>query len=1148
MTYALQSTVGAGTVSGLANGSSVTGVGTNFQSTDVGKIIVVGSQWRFIKSRTSTTSIFVERSWDTAITAGTAYSLTTNPPVIIESGVDTLDALLACQGVDLVNTGDSSAAELPRVILQVDGSVTNANPAKLYPRCYNLIITATGSYDSGTFAADGVTALTGGCHFECVNGPTLNYDATNSKGSYQVRDGGTLTCRGGFIKVAGAIYHGVGSHVKMYDNVDVISSRAFTTQSTRIRHYTTDSILSLKTHDVALDLFRMPSSFSIKAYGSEYLAQYVGGAFAGGADAYLEVPNPQNFDGTYDFDNYSCGYVVIQNSEKATLNVTSLGSAPTLHCTPQYQRINFTVTDLAGVLQAGVSYYTQESPVNSPTSTITTIGGLKTWDFRFPLSYSGQTNVSGFTLANLAHRVFYSSSPTLMSLRFPLSSASFRFYGYNVRKKDVSVGLLSAGDINVQVGMAASMYKTLSEAQAAALTNLTYTPFGLNEGTVISTGPRTLDELWCGNRYFHSQGSFVFANDAWEYDGNNLSLGAWTANIAELSGNGSLTVSGVLNAPPLAVPVKLLENATWNVLAQGTFASGSVFGPNAKLVIVDDNVDGIYDGRNSTFDATTIVENITSYVQFLRLNVGQQAPTLLHTNSFIQVIYGDTDSIIINDLDNAFYAVHDDSDSVVEYAGPVSGTVTVNVQMSLTGTWNAHIRKQGHDPKFVSIPLTGGVHVIDGSLTKRLNPDGSDTYTGVTDSLITVALNDPNPGEARIDVGNGSVDSQIAYNMVEDALVTQDGIGTTLYNTFMRDPLGYGLHHMSSGLMPRRRLATDSQAQLVGILSQADGIRKDESNGGVDIYGVPTMLTMQDMRDSMTMFPSPGLTDWMDPIDGKFEVIQNGVGQTILLPGMSEQLTALVDNINPTNSLLTDLTTAVISIPTNPVLADDTRLDHLDADVSSVSGGGGITVADIEASTILAKEATVTAIPTNPLLVTDSRINHLDKNISDVTGTTLAEIEASTVLAKEATLEQVAIDVSMLPNDPASQSTILAAIDALPSASDVWNNTTRTLTVSSGMTPEQEATLNDINTRLPLNPAEQATLEAVGSDVTNSGLILESVKAQTDQMVFIGDSIKSAGGGSVTVVTVRQLNATMPDKVLSATIRHEALTATLEKE
>lgn len=93
------------------------------------------------------------------------------------------------------------------------------------------------------------------------------------------------------------------------------------------------------------------------------------------------------------------------------------------------------------------------------------------------------------------------------------------------------------------------------------------------------------------------------------------------------------------------------------------------------------------------------------------------------------------------------------------------------------------------------------------------------------------------------------------------------------------------------------------------------------------------------------------------------------------------------------------------TIPTNPVLASDSRLNHLDADVSSRSTltvqdiPEGLTVAEIEASTVLAKENTSQAIKAK----VDTLVN------TDVSGLpTLSEIEASTILAKEASVQELA--------------------------------------------------------------------------------------------------------------------------------------------
>jgi len=76
----------------------------------------------------------------------------------------------------------------------------------------------------------------------------------------------------------------------------------------------------------------------------------------------------------------------------------------------------------------------------------------------------------------------------------------------------------------------------------------------------------------------------------------------------------------------------------------------------------------------------------------------------------------------------------------------------------------------------------------------------------------------------------------------------------------------------------------------------------------------------------------------------------------------------------------------------------------------------------IEASTVLAKESTVNtkasqasvnAIPTNTVLVTDTRLDKLDANVSS--RLTLAGIESSNVVAKEASVTSVKINTNLIP-------------------------------------------------------------------------------------------------------------------------------------
>jgi hypothetical protein len=143
---------------------------------------------------------------------------------------------------------------------------------------------------------------------------------------------------------------------------------------------------------------------------------------------------------------------------------------------------------------------------------------------------------------------------------------------------------------------------------------------------------------------------------------------------------------------------------------------------------------------------------------------------------------------------------------------------------------------------------------------------------------------------------------------------------------------------------------------------------------------------------------------------------------------------------------------------------------------------GGITLAQIEGSTILAKEATVAAkasqasvnaIPTNPVLTTDARLDKLDATISSrlalsgyiapdnvsitaikaktdtlVNGPTLVQIEGSTVLAKEATLASKASQASVTALGTPLQASAYTAPNNTNIAAAVWSAPTRTLTVT----------------------------------------------------------------------------------------------------
>jgi hypothetical protein len=87
-----------------------------------------------------------------------------------------------------------------------------------------------------------------------------------------------------------------------------------------------------------------------------------------------------------------------------------------------------------------------------------------------------------------------------------------------------------------------------------------------------------------------------------------------------------------------------------------------------------------------------------------------------------------------------------------------------------------------------------------------------------------------------------------------------------------------------------------------------------------------------------------------------------------------------------TDHRLTYLDTYISAIPTNPLLDTDSRIDNLDASITSrMSAGLWIatlpTFSDISAG-VHGLKGTVQNIPTNPLLATDSRLNNLDTQVS----------------------------------------------------------------------------------------------------------------------------------------------------------------------
>jgi len=172
--------------------------------------------------------------------------------------------------------------------------------------------------------------------------------------------------------------------------------------------------------------------------------------------------------------------------------------------------------------------------------------------------------------------------------------------------------------------------------------------------------------------------------------------------------------------------------------------------------------------------------------------------------------------------------------------------------------------------------------------------------------------------------------------------------------------------------------------------------------------------------------------------------------------------------------------------------------------VEDVVGGPQVTVRVSAAATQVTAGGSIPTAEQNAAAVW----GYLIRTLTSVGGATLAEIEASTVLAKEATSAAIKAKTDALPSDPADQSAIEAAISAIPSAPSAAANAAAVRSelatelaridaaTSSRATPanvpsaattatavraELAAELADvvaIDARLPADPADQSAVEA----------------------------------------------------------------------
>lgn len=227
------------------------------------------------------------------------------------------------------------------------------------------------------------------------------------------------------------------------------------------------------------------------------------------------------------------------------------------------------------------------------------------------------------------------------------------------------------------------------------------------------------------------------------------------------------------------------------------------------------------------------------------------------------------------------------------------------------------------------------------------------------------------------------------------------------------------------------------------------------------------------------------------------QVVENGVKLSVLQVAV-DALIASLEEVKGDGFVSSDSLHLIKSvIDALPILSEIESSTVLAKETSVASVGSLVAdlplLSEIEASTVLAKESSITALG-SPLQADDyvapdnSKIATIDTNVASI-GTLvadlplLADIEASTVLAKESSITALGsplqADDYVVP-DNATIAEIQTKVDTLQNVdlsnvpADVWAYAVRTLTTAAGLTEEQVALLEGIKTQTDLLPAQPA--------------------------------------------------------------------------
>jgi hypothetical protein len=155
-------------------------------------------------------------------------------------------------------------------------------------------------------------------------------------------------------------------------------------------------------------------------------------------------------------------------------------------------------------------------------------------------------------------------------------------------------------------------------------------------------------------------------------------------------------------------------------------------------------------------------------------------------------------------------------------------------ETSATGSATVRVRRQGWQPFLTTVSLDGGTVAIAPRLSAKVDVVGANLYTGSTSTLCSIVI-DASDAAHRIDIGDGTCNTQTIFDELEDASVSAAGM-------LVDNLVDYGFARIAGlpqaigmplSLKVRRASSGDSNAGIRGAIFHAADAPLDDVNGEV---------------------------------------------------------------------------------------------------------------------------------------------------------------------------------------------------------------------------------------------------------------------------------------------------------------------------